>query len=61
MAAEDVHEWALRLLQTESRDIENDQRSAYAQLLDLHAVALMLKMYDAADWLRDEIEASRAR
>lgn len=37
------------------QDFGNDQRSTLDQLIDLHEVANLLKMYDAADFLQEKI------
>jgi hypothetical protein len=37
------------------------QDSTFTQLEDLHAVAVKLGMYDAADWLKPHLDRIRAR
>ena len=39
-----------------SKDAMPDQRSTYDQLKDLHQMAIEAKMYDAADWLKLQLD-----
>ena len=49
----DIRAWLIRVLAAEGR-LAQDQRSLTDQLEDLERIAVLVKMYDAADWLRRE-------
>lgn len=51
MSEQDLKDWAIRLLQLDSNDIANDQRSTTDQVHDLLRLGRMLKLYDAIDVL----------
>ena len=44
-----------KIIKEAYRNCGNDQRSTLDQLIDIHEVANLLKMYDAADYLREKI------
>lgn len=50
--AAQLRKWAIEALNDNGRQLP-DQRSTADQMRDLERLAVMLKMYDAADVLRD--------
>lgn len=45
-----------KVLKAVYKNFSPDQRSTLDQLMDLHEIANILKMYDAADYLQEKIK-----